>query len=173
MIADAPNINTLWAELLVEELVRQGVTSFHISPGSRSAPLALAVAGNPRAQATIHFDERGTAFHALGQAVSTGRPAVLVCTSGTAVANFLPAIVEAAQAHVALIVLTADRPSEMQDTGSNQTIDQTRIFGTYAKWACQLPAPTTDVPPEFILTTVDQAVYRCTRSAAGPVHIDR
>lgn len=172
MIADAPNINSLWAQLIVEELVRQGVTSFHVTPGSRSAPLALAVAGNPRAQRFIHYDERGAAYQALGHAAATGKPSALVCTSGTAVANYFPAVVEASSAGVPLILLTADRPPELQSSGANQTIDQSKLFAAYTRWEYVLPPPTLDVQPEAVLTAVDQAVYRCRRSPAGPVHLN-
>ncbi len=172
MIGDAPNIASLWSELIVEELIRHGVTAFHLAPGSRSAPLAVAVARNPRARWRMHFDERGMGYHALGEAAARGRPSVLVCTSGTAVANLFPAVVEAARAHVPLVLLTADRPPELQATGANQTIDQTRIFGDYAKWSVVLPTPTLDVAPEVLLTTVGQAVYRCVGAPAGPVHLD-
>jgi 2-succinyl-5-enolpyruvyl-6-hydroxy-3-cyclohexene-1-carboxylate synthase len=172
MIAEAPNINTLWAQLVIEELVRTGVSSFHISPGSRSAPLTLAVAGHPKANRFVHFDERGAAYHALGHAAATGRPSVLICTSGTASANYFPAIVEASSARVPLIVLTADRPPELQACGANQSVDQIGIYGKYTRWEQTLPTPSLDVPPEVVLTAVDQAVYRCMRSPAGPVHLD-
>jgi 2-succinyl-5-enolpyruvyl-6-hydroxy-3-cyclohexene-1-carboxylate synthase len=166
-----PNLNALWAGLLVEELVRQGVGLFVVAPGSRSAPLALAVARHPRARWLVHVDERGGAFCALGHARATGRPAALVTTSGTAVANALPAVVEAAQDGVPLLLLTADRPPELRETGANQTIRQPAIFGDYARWAFDLPAPSADVDPAFVLTTAAQAVHR-SLSPPGPVHLN-
>lgn len=172
MKSDAPNINTLWARLIVEELVRSGVTGFHISPGSRSAPLALAVAENPRARRFVHFDERGAAFHALGHAAATKTPSALICTSGTAAANYFPAIVEASSTRVPLIVLTADRPPELLACGANQSVDQVRLYGAYTRWEQTLPTPSLEIPPEVVLTTIDQAVYRCMRSPAGPVHLN-
>jgi len=172
MFDDIPNINHLWSRLLVEELVRGGVCCFGLSPGSRCTPLTMAVAENPRARHFMHFDERGAAYHALGWAKASGRPAALVCTSGTAVANYLPAVAEASMARVPLILPTADRPPELLDCGANQAIDQTRIFGDYVRWSVTVPCPDAAVSPAMLLTTVDQALYRATRSPAGPVHLN-
>ena len=172
MITDAPNLNTLWAELIVEELVRNGVDAFVISPGSRSAPLTVAAARNPKAKTVVHYDERGAAFFALGVAKALGSPCALICTSGTAVANYFPAIVEASMSYVPLIVLTADRPPELQNTGANQTIDQTHIYGEYVRHFAAMPCPDEQVPLEFVLTTVDHAVFAARRSPSGPVHIN-
>ncbi|HLA64054.1 MAG TPA: 2-succinyl-5-enolpyruvyl-6-hydroxy-3-cyclohexene-1-carboxylic-acid synthase, partial [Rhodothermales bacterium] len=167
----APNVNALWAGLLVEELVRQGVGLFVVAPGSRSAPLALAVAGHPTADVLVHVDERGGAYAALGYARATGRPAALVTTSGTAVANALPAVVEAAEDGVPLLLLTADRPPELRDTGANQTIRQPGLFGGYVRWSADVPAPSADVDPALVLTTAAQAVHR-SLSPPGPVHLN-
>ena len=120
----------------------------------------------------MHFDERGTAFFALGYARATGRPAAWITTSGTAVANGFPAVVEASVDEVPLLLLTADRPPELRATGANQAIDQVKIFGDYVRWQFDLPAPNPDVRPEAVLTTVDQAVYRTRRAPAGPVHLN-
>jgi 2-succinyl-5-enolpyruvyl-6-hydroxy-3-cyclohexene-1-carboxylate synthase len=164
--------NRLWADLIVEELVRLGVDAFCVAPGSRSTPLVVALAANDRARSIIHFDERGTAFAALGYARATGRPAGWITTSGTAVANGLPAVVEASTDGVPMILLTADRPPELRQTGANQTIDQPDIFGDFVRWRFDLPAPSLDVDPAAVLTTVDQAVYRAGRSPKGPVHLN-
>lgn len=166
------NINMLWASLLVEELVRNDVSLFVVSPGSRSTPLALAIAENRRATAVVHFDERGAAFFAQGYAKSTGKPCALVCTSGTAAANYLPGIVEAYMSCVPLVVLTADRPPELRETGANQTIRQPGLYGSYVRWEADMACPDPAIPPEFVLTTVDQAVSQATRSPMGPVHIN-
>ena len=171
-ISNAPNINALWAGLIVEDLLRNGVDTFVISPGSRSTPLTVAAASESRAKKFVHFDERGAGYFALGYARAQRRPVALICTSGTAVANYYPAIVEAAMALVPLIVLTADRPPELLDAGANQAIDQTRFFGAYARWSAALPCPEATVAPEVVLTTVDQAVFRATHGQAGPVHIN-
>ena len=125
--------NALWSAWIVDELLRLGVDTFYLAPGSRCAPLTLAVADAAGATIVRHFDERGAAFAALGYGMACGRPAVLVTSSGTAVANALPAVIEAAMSHVPLLLLTADRPPELRDTAANQTIDQVRIFGTATK----------------------------------------
>jgi 2-succinyl-5-enolpyruvyl-6-hydroxy-3-cyclohexene-1-carboxylate synthase len=164
--------NRLWARLIVEELVRCGVDSFCVAPGSRSTPLVAALAENERARKLVHYDERGTAFAALGHARATGRPAAWITTSGTAVANGLPAVVEAATDGVPMILLTADRPPELRQTGANQTIDQPDIFGDFVRWRFDLPAPSLEIDPAMILTTVDQAAYRTVRAPQGPVHLN-
>ncbi len=166
------NYNILWATLIVEELVRNGIDYFCISTGSRSTPLAYAVAKNPRAKSIICYDERGAAFHGLGYARSAGRPAVLICTSGTAAANYLPAVVEADSDFIPMIILSADRPPELQKAGANQTINQTDIFSSFARWKFNLPCPGGDIGPAFVLTTMDQAVSRAAGSPPGPVHIN-
>lgn len=167
-----PEANHLWSTLLVEELVRCSVGLFCVAPGSRSTPLVAALASNPKARTLIHFDERGTAFAALGYARATGRPAAWITTSGTAVANGLPAVVEASTDGVPMILLTADRPPELRQTGANQTIDQPDIFGDFVRWRFDLPAPDPEIDPAMVLTTVDQAVYRSRRSPSGPVHLN-
>jgi 2-succinyl-5-enolpyruvyl-6-hydroxy-3-cyclohexene-1-carboxylate synthase len=120
----------------------------------------------------VHFDERGAGFYSLGTAKATRLPAALICTSGTAAVNFYPAIVEASQSGIPLIVLTADRPAHLRDTAAPQTIDQIHLYGSYVRWFVDLPCPGSDIPPEFILTTVDQAVARAMREELGPVHIN-
>ena len=172
MNRETPRANRLWANLIVEELVRCGVDFFCVAPGSRSTPLVAALAANDKAQSLVHFDERGTAFAALGYARATGRPAAWITTSGTAVANGLPAVVEASTDGVPMILLTADRPPELRQTGANQTIDQPDIFGDYVRWRFDLPAPDPTIDPAMVLTTVDQAAYRARRSPHGPVHLN-
>ncbi|MBN2307993.1 MAG: 2-succinyl-5-enolpyruvyl-6-hydroxy-3-cyclohexene-1-carboxylic-acid synthase [Candidatus Hydrogenedentes bacterium] len=172
MDARKANLNGVWAGLIVEELVRLGVHTFCMSPGSRCSPLTVAVAGTEGARGIVHYDERGAAYYALGYARGAEAPAALICTSGTAVANYFPAVVEAAMARVPLIVLTADRPPELLDTGANQAIDQVKVFGEYARYASALPCPSRAIPPEFALTTIDQAVYRAIRAPRGPAHLN-
>ena len=167
-----PRANRLWAYLIVEELVRCGVGLFCVAPGSRSTPLVAALAENDKARGLVHFDERGTAFGALGYARATGLPAAWITTSGTAVANGLPAVAEAATDGVPMILLTADRPPELRQTGANQTIDQPDIFGDFVRWRFDLPAPGLGVDPAMVLTTVDQASYRAVRAPKGPVHLN-
>src|SRR3954454_14944600 len=129
-------VNRTYAPLLalVDELARCGMTHAVTSPGSRNAPLALALAGDPRLHAVSVIDERSAGFVALGIAKSTGRPVAVTCTSGSAAANLMPAVVEAHEARVPLIVLTADRPPELRDTGAGQAIDQVKLYGSFAKW---------------------------------------
>ncbi len=172
MLNDAPNLNYLWASLMVEEFIRSGVDTFVVSPGSRSSPLAMAVATGGPLRSFVHFDERGAAYYALGHAKSTGRPVVFICTSGTALANAMPAVVEASQAQVPLIVVSADRPPELIDTGANQAIDQVKFFGDQVRWYHSLPCPDMQVPPAVVLTAVDQAVHRAMAAPAGPVHLN-
>lgn len=172
MTLDNANANSFAASLMIEELVRNGVSSFCISPGSRSTPLAAAAARHPGAKTMVHYDERGACFFALGQARGSGQPAVMICTSGTAVANCLPAVVEASMDMIPLIVLTADRPPELRDTGANQTIDQSQLFGSYVRWQADLPCPDDKLDQTYWLTTIDQAVYRAQNRPAGPVHLN-
>lgn len=166
------NINMLWGSVIVEELLRNEIDYFCLSPGSRSTPLAVGVARNARARSTVIYDERAAAFHALGYARATGKPAVLICTSGTAAANYFPAIVEASLDFIPMVVLTADRPPEKIATGANQTIRQSHLFGDYARWFFDLPCPSIDIPLQMVLTTIDQAVYRSVSQPAGPVHLN-
>lgn len=172
MLADAPNIQSLWGDLIVEELVRNGVEHFVVCPGSRSTPLVQAVARHPDARATIWNDERGGGFHALGIGRVAG-PAAVVTTSGTAVANLLPAVVEASLDKVPLIVLTADRPHELREVGANQSIRQTRIFSDHTRWSFDLPVPDDKTPARSLLTTVDHAVLMAELDAhPGPVQLN-
>lgn len=166
------NINSFWASLIVEELVRNGVTLFCISPGSRSAPLTIAVARNPQAQSVICHDERGAAFYALGYAKATGKPAALIATSGTAGANYFPAVIEAAMDATPMILLTADRPPELLETGANQTIRQNHLFDDYLNWRFTMPCPDDQISPAFVLSTMDLAVSRTAGTPAGPVHLN-
>ena len=168
----AENLNLLWASVLVEELTRLGVRLFVTSPGSRNAPLVIAAARNDRAEVVVHADERGAAFFALGYGKATGSPAALISTSGTAAANYLPAVVEASQSRTPLLLLTADRPVELLETGAPQTVLQAGLFGRYVRWQFELPAPLPEIPVRFLLTTVDQAYYRSVHAPAGPVHLN-
>ena len=148
----ANGINHLWSKLMIEEMIRCGVSEFCISPGSRSTSLALAAAENSAANPVVHFDERGCAFRALGLAKATGKAAALICTSGTAPANYYPAIVEASQSATPMIILSADRPAELRSTGASQTVDQVKMFGDYLRWSIDLLPPDLQVSPELLLT---------------------
>ncbi|OQY07499.1 MAG: 2-succinyl-5-enolpyruvyl-6-hydroxy-3-cyclohexene-1-carboxylic-acid synthase [Planctomycetales bacterium 4572_13] len=166
------NLNDFWAGLIVEELIRCGVDHFCITPGSRSTPLVVAAARNAKAQCVICFDERVAGFYALGYAKAANKPAVVITTSGTAVANLLPAVTEAHTDKVPMFLMTADRPEECVDTGVNQTLRQTEIFAGFLRWCHSLPCPTEAFGPEAVLTTIDQAVFRTHSLGGGPVHLN-
>ncbi len=171
------NINSLCADVIVEELIRRGVDYFCISPGSRSTPLTAVIAarkesGELGGDAVVHFDERGAAFHALGYSRATRKPAALICTSGTAAVNYYPAFVEASQDNVPLIALTADRPPELRNTGANQTIDQLNLYGKYVRWFSDLPCPSEEIDFQELLTAIDRAVSAAMGTTAGPVHLN-
>jgi 2-succinyl-5-enolpyruvyl-6-hydroxy-3-cyclohexene-1-carboxylate synthase len=172
-LSDAGLDAYVYAAAFVEEMARAGVTHVCISPGSRSAPLALAIANQPRLESWVHVDERCGAFFALGLARSLDQPVALVCTSGTAAANFFPAIVEARSAGVPLIVLTADRPPELRDVGAAQTIDQNRLYGAYTKWFVEVALPeATPGMLRYARTLAARAVAQATESPSGPVHLN-
>ena len=163
----------VYAAAFVDEMARAGVSHVCISPGSRSAPLALAIANEPRLESWVHVDERCGAFFALGLASSLDEPVALVCTSGTAAANFYPAIVEARSAGVPLIVLTADRPPELRDVGAAQTIDQNRLYGAHTKWFVEVALPeTTPGMLRYARTLAARAVAQAIETPSGPVHLN-
>jgi len=169
----APNRNTLWGEVLVDELAAAGVTAACVSPGSRSTPLTLAVADHPDVTVLSHLDERSSAFFALGRARRTGQPAAVICTSGTAAANFHPAVMEADEGRVPMIVLTADRPPELRDSGANQTTDQEKLYGDAVRWYRTLPEPEPDARKlRSLRVTADRAVAEATATPSGPVHLN-
>ncbi|KAH9772174.1 protein PHYLLO [Citrus sinensis] len=169
-LGDHVNINAVWASLLIEECSR-------LAPGSRSSPLAVAASTHPLITCIACYDERSLAFHALGYARGSHRPAVIITSSGTAVSNLLPAVVEASQDFVPVLLLTADRPPELQDAGANQAINQVdndllQSEATKVMFFFSLPAPTDQIPARMILTTLDSAVHWATSSPYGPVHIN-
>lgn len=169
---DYANINILWASLIIEECSRLGLTYFCVAPGSRSSPLALAASAHPLTNCTACYDERSLAFHAIGYAKGSQIPAVVITSSGTAVSNLLPAVVEASQDYVPLLLLTADRPPELQDAGANQSINQVNHFSPFVRHFYGLPVPTDIIPARMVLTSVDSAVHWATSSPRGPVHIN-
>ncbi|KAL5828551.1 hypothetical protein ACOSQ3_018019 [Xanthoceras sorbifolium] len=171
-LRDHANLNALWASVLIEECTRLGLTYFCIAPGSRSSPLAVAASTHPLTTCISCFDERSLAFHAVGYARGSCRPAVVITSSGTAVSNLLPAVVEASQDFVPILLLTADRPPELQDAGANQAINQVNHFGSFVRFFFSLPAPTDVIPARMVLTTLDSAVHWATSSPSGPVHIN-
>lgn len=154
---------------LVDEWVRAGVTDAVVAPGSRSTPLALAVF--ERLRCTVMLDERSAAFCALGMGLATGRPSVLVCTSGTAATHFYGAVIEASLACVPLIVCTADRPPELQSVGAPQTIDQTRLYGDAVRWFAE-PGPSDTLDPTVWRSLAARAFLEASGHHPGPVHLN-
>jgi 2-succinyl-5-enolpyruvyl-6-hydroxy-3-cyclohexene-1-carboxylate synthase len=164
--------NLRFARLLVDELQASGVVAAVVCPGSRSTPLALAVAGQRGLPYSVHLDERSAAFHALGHAKATGRPVALVCTSGTAGANFLPAVAEASHARVPLVVLTADRPPELRAWGAAQTMEQRSLYAGFARWSEEAPCPSEGVGDGYARALARRAVAEAMGAAPGPVHLN-
>lgn len=164
-------LNELTTSLFVEELVRQGVRHAFIAPGSRSTPLVLACENNPKMTVHTHFDERGLGFFALGAAKQTSNPTLIVTTSGTAVANLLPAVVEAHYSQTPLIVCSADRPTELINVGANQAITQTDIFQNFTSDSFQIPPVSEKTPLESILSLASHSVFRA-NSQKSPVHVN-
>jgi 2-succinyl-5-enolpyruvyl-6-hydroxy-3-cyclohexene-1-carboxylate synthase len=164
---------TAFARTLVDEWARHGVTDACLAPGSRSAPLALALAADARIRLHVHVDERSASFFALGLARATARPAILLCTSGTAAANFHPAVLEAHHARVPLLVCTADRPPELRDTGAGQTVDQVKLFGDAVRWFhdSEVPSDRPDAGATW-RALASRAIAAAVGSPAGPVHVN-
>lgn len=169
---NAASWNTLWGNWIVEELIRCGLRLFCISPGSRSTPLTIAAARNPEAEIKLIYDERASAYYALGYTRATGLAGVLICTSGTAAANFLPAVVEASVEQIPMLILTADRPPELQQTGANQSINQNQLFGSHVRWFFDPGCPGPEPSGSTLLSCVDQAVHLAHHPLPGPVHLN-
>ena len=169
----APNRNTLWARAIVDELVASGVDAVVVSPGSRSTPLTMAADRHEELHCFSQLDERSAAYFALGRARRTGRVTPLICTSGTAAANYHPAVMEADRARVPLLALTADRPPELRDSGANQTADQEKLYGDSVRLYADLPEPAAaDRTLRSLRTTVDRAVAVAEGADPGPVHLN-
>ncbi len=169
------NPNIQWASLFVNELARGGLDEVCIAPGSRSTPLTLAFFANKHIKVYQHLDERSAAFFALGMALKRRKPVALVCTSGTAAANFYPALIEAHLSEVPLLILTADRPPELRYSGANQTIDQIKMFGDHVLWSVDIALPQENAPEQMLCslkTLAARALARSNGLAKGPVHLN-
>ncbi len=166
-------LQTLWSELIAGTLADATIAVCVVSPGSRSTPLVAALANLGTIELPTIIDERAAAFYALGVARATGSPCALVCTSGSAAAHYLPAIIEASHAGIPLVVLTADRPPELQQCGASQTIDQRAIYGSFVRGAFDLGPPTASaLALRAVRRTILQAITMAAGPATGPVHIN-
>src|SRR5947199_8323348 len=170
---DPTNRNTALASAMAEELARSGVERAVVSPGSRSTPLAIALWREAGIDVTVILDERSAGFFALGTALGSGRPAAVLCTSGSAAANLHPAVVEADEAGVPLIVLTADRPPELRDIGAGQTIDQLKLYGDAVRWFFEVGNhEATPGRLRWIRTLACRAYATAAGARPGPVHLN-
>ncbi|WML30375.1 2-succinyl-5-enolpyruvyl-6-hydroxy-3-cyclohexene-1-carboxylic-acid synthase [Neobacillus sp. OS1-32] len=164
---------TAYLAAFVAELVHSGISDVVVSPGSRSTPMAMVMAEHPNLKVHIHVDERSAAFFALGIAKITNRPVAILCTSGTAAANYFPAIVEAHYARVPLLVLTADRPPELREIGAPQAIDQIHLYGHHVKWFAEMALPEKSVDMiRYARTVCSRAIAIADKAPAGPVHLN-
>ncbi|HHY72587.1 MAG TPA: 2-succinyl-5-enolpyruvyl-6-hydroxy-3-cyclohexene-1-carboxylic-acid synthase [Bacillus bacterium] len=164
---------TVYVAAFLDELVRSNVKHIVVSPGSRSTPIAMLAADHPNLKVWLNVDERSAAFFALGIAKARREPVAIVCTSGTAVANYMPAVVEAKEAQVPLIVLTADRPHELRDIGAPQAIDQLDFFGKQVKWFVEMALPEERREMlRYVRTVAARAVSTSLTGPSGPVHLN-
>jgi 2-succinyl-5-enolpyruvyl-6-hydroxy-3-cyclohexene-1-carboxylate synthase len=171
---DPTNANTALASAFAEELARGGVRLAVISPGSRSTPLALALWRQPGIEAQVIVDERSAGFLALGAAQASGEPVALLCTSGTALVNYHPAVVEADESGIPLLVLSADRPPELRGIGAGQTIDQIKTFGSSVRWFCEVGTHEADDSGLLHYRSVACRALAAARGEMrpGPVHLN-
>ena len=169
--ASDPMATQAWCRAFLAQLVACGVQHVAVSPGSRSTPMTVAADRTDGLDLTMHLDERSGGFFALGLARATRRPVAVLCTSGTAAANYLPAVIEAFHSGVPLLVLTTDRPPELLGVGAPQAIDQVALYGTHTRWAANVAIAGSEAPGEAA-SLAHQAVVRATRQAPGPVHVN-
>jgi 2-succinyl-5-enolpyruvyl-6-hydroxy-3-cyclohexene-1-carboxylate synthase len=171
---DPTNANTALASAFVEELARGGLRQAVVSPGSRSTPLAVALWRQPEIEVSVIVDERSAAFFALGAAQATGSPVAMLCTSGTAVANCHPAICEADESAIPLVMLSADRPPELRGIGAGQTIDQLKVFGASVRWFCEVGTHDADDSGLLHYRSVACRALAAARGEQrpGPVHLN-
>ncbi len=173
MAIDFRNTNSVWASIVVETLAQLGLKTAVLCPGSRSTALTVAFAQHPQIESIPILDERSAAFFALGRARQSRRPVVIVCTSGTAGANFYPAVIEAYESNIPLLIFTADRPAELRDCNAGQTVDQQKLYGSYANWYHEVALPSLDVALlNYVRQTMVQAWQRASAVTAGAVHLN-
>ncbi|HLL49455.1 MAG TPA: thiamine pyrophosphate-binding protein, partial [Thermomicrobiales bacterium] len=172
-MTDNPGVaNLTIAAAFIDALASNGVRHAVVCPGSRSTPIAVSLAAHPSIRVWVHIDERAAAFFALGMARQLGEPVAMLSTSGTAAANFLPAIAEARLSRIPLIVLTADRPPELRDWGAAQTIDQIQLYGNHAKWFVDMPVPVIDTAiVRHARATGARGMQIARSEPMGPIHL--
>lgn len=166
------NISRLWASLLAGEFQKLGSKDVFIAPGMRNAPLIAGFKAQPNLNLHVGMDERGLSYQALGYAKASGKPAILICTSGTAAANFFPAVIEAKKSQVPLIVISADRPLELSQTDANQTINQKNLYSAHAKHFLDLGAPDEKMNLRALIRLSAHAYESALSAPMGPVHIN-
>jgi 2-succinyl-5-enolpyruvyl-6-hydroxy-3-cyclohexene-1-carboxylate synthase len=166
------NLNRLWSSLIVRTLVNSGINHFYLSPGMRNAPLIAAVANQPKAKIFMGIDERAQAYRAMGHAKASGTPGVLICTSGTALANYTPAMAEAKKSSIPMIILSADRPAELVAGDANQTVVQEHFFNNITNHYLSLSVPSEEVTPSRLSSCVANLIARSLSPRKGPVHMN-
>ncbi|MDZ4316675.1 MAG: 2-succinyl-5-enolpyruvyl-6-hydroxy-3-cyclohexene-1-carboxylic-acid synthase [Azonexus sp.] len=172
-MTDTGTLNFLWSQAMLAGFGAAGVSQAVISPGSRSTPLALAMLRQPGLHCTVAVDERSAAFFALGMAKASRRPVLLLATSGTAPANWLPAVIEASEAGVPLIFISADRPPELQACGANQTVDQIRLFGPHVRASHALSVPDAGFDAAYLHRLAARVCEQASWPLPGPVHVNQ
>ncbi len=170
------NINRLWSSLIIDEFIKNKITHFYLSPGMRNAPLIAALAENSELQENIKIlicmDERAAGYRALGYSKASGMPCVLLCTSGTALANYMPAVIEAKKSNIPLIILSADRPTELTFCDDNQTMDQTKFYGNFVQGEMNLGAPSIEISPLALTSSLSNLIHKSLYPQKGPVHFN-
>lgn len=163
--------NQVYADTIIAHLVKGGIRHFCIAPGSRSTPLVLSASHHPLATTHVHYDERGLGFYALGMAKAKQAPVALIVTSGTALGNLMPAVMEARHSHTPLVVISADRPFELHDTHANQTVNQSQFFGDFVSHYTLIPPPEESIPIAAIRSTIAFAAMKA-KTGSLPIHIN-
>ncbi len=170
------NINRVWSSLIIDEFLKNSVTQFYLSPGMRNAPLIAAMTYaqslNQKISIVLCMDERAAGYRALGYTKATGLPAVLLCTSGSAMANYMPAVVEAKKSNLPLIILSADRPPELTFCDDNQTMDQTKFYGDFVQGEMNLGAPSIEISPLALTSSLSNLIHKSLFPQKGPVHLN-
>ncbi|MDB9786947.1 2-succinyl-5-enolpyruvyl-6-hydroxy-3-cyclohexene-1-carboxylic-acid synthase [Bacteriovoracaceae bacterium] len=166
------NLGRLWSSLIIDELVKCGVHHFYISPGLRNAPLIAAVSKHSGASLHLGFDERSQSYRALGCCKAINGPSVLICTSGSALANFMPAIIEAKKGKNALFIITADRPPEMTSSDANQTIYQDDFYSRHVSGYLNLGVPTIEISADAVKSSIANLIFKARFPTQGPVHLN-